>query len=576
MLVHLAIHDLAIIEAAELELGRGLNVLTGETGAGKSIVAGALGLILGDRARTDAIRRGAERAEVQALFLVEHGSETARALAERELLPERGIEDEGPVELVVRRIIRRTGRGRAYVNGVLVTVQTLAELTRGLVDLASQHEHTRLMDASTHLGLLDAFGEHEEVLEDWRGAWRALVEARREHAALLGHEEGRLAREDYLRFQVEELERVAPRVGEDEGLGLERERLVHAESLRQGTRESEAGLAGREGSAQDQLIGAVRTLDRLAAVDPDLAPLVERLESLRIEVDDVAYELRRYAEGVEVDPRRLDMVEERLEALRRLKRKHAMDLEGLAVLAEELRAELDGFERLDEDLAAAVERREACYQRALAAGQALSAARSGAARALETLVDAELGELAMGGASLRFDLHPREGDEPLGPSGADAGTLLVETNRGEGFRPLHKVASGGELSRLLLAFKCVVTRADDVATAIFDEVDAGVGGAIAEAIGQKLRSAAADRQVIVITHLAQVAAQADHHLVVAKASTEGGRTTTSVRALPSAQRAGEIARMLGGAEITDKTRAHAQEMLDTLGPRTSTSDAAFA
>lgn len=558
MLTHLAIKDLAIIEATELSLADGLNVLTGETGAGKSIVIGALNLVLGGRASTGTIRRGCDRAEAHALFRVPAEGEVADRLRELDLV-DTGEEpsESGEIDLVVRRIVRRNGRGRAYVNGALVNVRTLAGITEGLVDISSQHEHTRLLEAARHLDLLDRFGDLAGERETFNAAWTALVGARASRDALTEREQTRLQREDWVRFQLDEIEDVADDLGEEETLRQERERLAHAGELVEGSRGVERGLTGGKSGAVDAVITAQRALERVASIDEELAPTLERLEGARIELEDIAYEMRRYSDSVSVDPRRLEEIESRISTLKRLGRKHGLDPAGLRELADQLRAELAGFDSLEDEIARAEAEVEVCDEAAMAAAQALSAARHAAANDLEGRVGSELADLAMGGATIRFDLQPTES---LGPRGIDSGQILIETNTGEGYKPLKRVASGGELSRLLLAFKSVLNVLDDVATGVFDEVDAGVGGAIAEVIGLKLAQLARNRQVIAITHLAQIASHASHHLKVAKESTDG-RTATSVAQLDMAARVEEVARMLGGVDITDATRNHAAELL---------------
>ena len=558
MLVHLDIHDLAIIEHTALPFGEGLNVLTGETGAGKSIVVGALDLVLGGRARSDSVRRGAKRAEVQALLRVSPDAPLVARLRELDLLVEDDTPAERHVEVVVRRIVAGGGRGRAYVNGGLVTIGTLAQLMRGVVDISSQHEHTALLDAGFHLELLDRFGGHVAERAAFDAAWTRLSACRSHLQGLRERERDRLTREDYVRFQLTEIERVQPVPDEDLALEAERERLVHAERLRTGAREVEQALSGKAGSACDLALGGIRALDRLTPFDPSLQPYAARLEVARIELEDIAYEMRRYSDSVDRDPRRLDVVEERLDDLRRLKRKHCLDIPGLVARATELREELEAFESLEEAVAAAEVELAELSSGVLTAAEALSAARHRAASQLDAQVGAQLTDLAMDGAAVRMRVDT---DDTPGPRGLDRAELLIRPNVGEGEKSLSRVASGGELSRVLLALKAVLGVNDDVSTAVFDEVDSGVGGAVAEVIGLKLKQLSQERQVITITHLPQIAALARHHLQVRKQAVSG-RTVTLVEGLTPKQRAEELARMLGGLEITDHTRAHAAELLE--------------
>ncbi len=558
MLVHLSISNLAVIEAAELSFGPGLNALTGETGAGKSIVIGALSLVLGDRARSDTVRHGVPRAEVRALFHLSAGSEAADRLRALDLLgdePEPGW----PVELIVRRIVGANGRGRVYINGVLSTVGTLCKVTQGLVDISSQHQHTALLARDRHLALLDHFGRLEQDVASYQEAYTALVEAREQRDALRQLEQERLEREDFVRFQLAEITSVDPVAGEVELKAQERDRLQHAERLVQGALNAERGLAGGQGSAAVALAEAARAVARLADIDGALGPLAERLEQARIEVEDVAYDLNRYAGAIDADPRRLEELDDRIDALRRLQRKHGGSLEMVLRRAADLETELAGFASLEIDLKEAeaelATRTAAARERA----ERLTLARRGAAQRMGDDVTAELQSLAMSNAQVAMQLDPVDA---LGWQGQDTGELLIQTNPGEPLKPLSRVASGGELSRLLLAIKRALISIDPVPTCVFDEVDTGVGGAVAEVIGRKLAEIAHgdQRQVIAITHLPQIAAFGSHHLVVVKGA-QDERVATTVHTLAAADRVDELARMLGGVEITETTRAHAEEML---------------
>lgn len=557
MLLSLAIKDLAIIDHATLEFGPGLNAITGETGAGKSIIVGALTLLLGDRARTDTIRRGAARAEVSALFHVDPEGPAAAALRELDLV-DPDADGAEPQELVVRRIVAPGGRGRVYLNGQLVTVSTLAEVMRHLVDISSQHQHTQLLDPSTHLDVLDRFGGLRELRAGYEAAWQALVAARERRDGLRAQEGDRLAREDFVRFQLDEIDGIKPKAGEDEELVAEARRLDNAEALMGGAVQISETL-GRDGrSAGAQLREAEKTLERLARLDPTLEPMRSRVEGARLELEDVSLELSSYARSVDIDPRRLQAVNERLDALSRLERKHGGSLEAVLAAAAAYRAELSRFESLEEAIAEAERAATHAEARAEAAAKALSAARAEAATELSRRIVAELHGLAMAGADLNFELTPLA---QLGPRGKDGGEIVIRTNVGEGTGPLARVASGGELSRVLLALKRALVRADAVETCIFDEVDAGTGGAVGDTIGQKLAEIGVERQVITITHLAPIAARAALHLRVEKA-VDGDRTVTRVVPLDDHARTDEIARMLGGLAITPSIRATAAELLD--------------
>ncbi len=552
MLVTLGIQDLAIIEDTTLELAEGLNVLTGETGAGKSIIIEALSLVLGDRAEVDLIRRGRDRAEVEAVFRLGPTSPLRARLAENDL----GGRDE-PDLLVVRRVVAPGGKGRAYVNGRVVTVSMLAELTRGLIDVSSQHQHTELLDPARHLEILDRFGGLLAQREAFARAFSGVEAARRTLSELRRKDAERARREDFVRFQLAEIDEVDPQADEDEALEAERQKLAHADRLVSGANEVAGFLGQSSGAALERMQQALRLLDRLRGFDPALTPLSERLTTARIEVDDIAHELRAYASGVALDPRRLDKVSERLEALKRLKKKHGGDLAEVLRARDALRAESEAFGSIEIEIVEAERALHTLTEAALAEARRLSDARRRAQGELERRVGDELQSLAMGGAAIRFVLTPRDA---LGPEGLEGGELFIQTNRGEGFSPLVKTASGGELSRVLLALKRVLMHVDPVETAIFDEVDAGTGGAVGDMIGKKLHEIAAERQVLCITHLAQIASRGTTHLKVDKIA-ENDRTVTRVTRLDAPGREREIARMLGGVEITRTTLQHARELL---------------
>lgn len=560
MLVHLSISNLAVIQDAELSFGPGLNALTGETGAGKSIVIGALSMVLGDRARTDTVRHGVAKAEVRALFRVAATSLTAEKLRELDLLEESDSESvESTRDLVVRRIIAANGRGRVYINGVLSTVGTLALVTEGLVDISSQHQHTALLKSDRHLGLLDRFGGLVELRDAYQGAFDVLVQRRQERDDLERRERDRIEREDFVKFQLEEIQAVNPVAGELDGKTQERDRLTHADRLVKGARDAESKLTGGAKAALTSLTEAGQLVARIAQIDSELTPMAERIDNLRIEVEDVGYDLARYASGVDANPHRLQELDDRIDALRRLERKHGGSLEVVVDRAQALEAELAEFDSLEIDIREADQAVEQARASAQTAADALTKVRQGAASKMGDRVTEELRGLAMQTAEVGFKLSPAEA---LGPMGQDRGELLIQTNLGEPLKPLAKVASGGELSRLLLALKRALIRVDPVSTCVFDEVDTGVGGAVAEVIGHKLAGIAHGdgRQVIAITHLAQIAAFGNHHLVVVKRG-DGERVATTVEVLSPEERIDEIARMLGGVEITETTRAHAEEML---------------
>ena len=549
LLAALRIENLAIVDRTELALGAGLTVLTGETGAGKSILVDALSLVLGSRADTELVRSGASEGVVEALFDL---GEDARMRARFEAS---GI-DIAEGEVVVRRSIGKTGRGRVTINGQLATVTMLAELTRGLVDVSGQHEHVSLLAADTHLDLVDAYGGLGSLVD-------AVAEL---HGEVLGLESGLAAiqldetekarREDFLRFQLDEIGALDPKPGELEELESERRRLGHASKLSEVTRRAEGKLYSDDGAIVEAL-GRIQTeLVQLSRLDERLERLSSSAATALAELEDLSQQLSRYARGVEHDPGRLEVVEERLEALKKLTRKHGGTIEQALAAKASMEEELDTLvhdEARRADLASALE--DAQARRAQRAVE-LSAARGKAAKSLEKAVQNELVSLSMGGTALKIDLTPAG---EITARGAERAEILIAPNAGEPLRALSKTASGGELSRVLLAFKRVLSDRDAVATYVFDEVDSGIGGAVADVLGRKLKEVAGERQILCITHLPQVAAYADAHYQVRKETVEG-RTVSRVVQLREDEIVEELARMLGGVQITERTRQLAKEM----------------
>ena len=549
MLTLLKISGFALIDEAEIAFGPGLTAITGETGAGKSILVDALGLLRGGRAGADLIRTGREEARVEAIVELPETS-GARAL----LLADGRDYDDG---LVVRRTIARGGRGRAHLGGSLATATDLAALVGPLVDIASQHDQQSLTDPESQLAILDAFAENAPLRNEMAAAYAAQIAAAAALATFSADARARNEREDLLRFQLAELEAAQPVPGEEQTLAAERERLRGAEKFYAATAGGEETLYAGDGAVSERIAAVLRDLVPLAGLDPALAPQVERLSEAAAAIDDVARDLGRYARGVRSDPGRLAEIEERLFLLSRLCRKHGGTVADLAARRDALAAELKEVARYDDALAERQAAADAANTRAVAAAAALTASRKQAALNLEKKVTATLREL--GFATARLPVVPFEARE-LGPTGADRVRFLFAPNPGEEPRPLARIASGGELSRVMLAVKQALARTDQVLTYVFDEVDAGVGGGAAETIGRKLKRIAADRQVIVITHLAQVAAFADAHVRVSKTVSKG-KTRVAIEALSEADRPGEIARMLAGAAPSPQAAAHADEML---------------
>ena len=559
MLRHLRATNFAILSDVEIELGLGMNALTGETGAGKSLIVEAVNLLRGGRASADIPRTGTDEAVVEATVEV---PEDLRARVAG-VLEGAGLPNEGE-EVFIRRVIQRPaagepgqrgGRSRCYVNGALTTAARLAELGALLIDLSGQHQHQGLVDPGRHLEILDLFsGNAAEVLA-MQAAWSELRRCDDAVLALGGDEREREARLDYVRFQLEELDAASLVSGEDQTIEIERARLASVDQLQGAARTAEDLLYGGDESARDRVAAAAREVERAVRTDPTLDGVVRQLGEIETLIDDAADQLRSYADRLEGDPERLAYVDERLALIRRLTRKHGGSLDEVIAKAVELRAELAALTGRDEKLADAQAARKAAEAAAIAAAATLMKTRTKAARKLEKDVGTALAELGMATAKLSIVIESR----PLGPTGTDRVELMLAANQGEDRRPLAKVASGGELSRIMLALKLALRRADEVATYVFDEVDSGIGGATAQVVGAQIRAVADHRQVLCVTHLPQIAAYADQHFHVEKTEI-GGRTETHVRKLTGTARKDELARMLGG-QASSKAKAHAAELL---------------
>jgi DNA repair protein RecN (Recombination protein N) len=538
-------------------------VLTGETGAGKSILVDAILLVLGARAQPDLIRSGADTALVRAVFDLDDESPARAVLAEAG-----HAADEG--QLIVTREISRAGRHRVFVNDAPATVGLLERLGEHLVELHGQHEHQRLLEPARQLDLLDRFGE----CGDARARVAALVarwQDARERRDRLEAEMRELARqEDLYRFQLSEIDAVRPRAGEEDELRHERTRLQHAERIATGFAEVMAWLQEDDRSAVSGLGRAQAALRGLARVDPDALGPIEALETAQVHLEEAVARVRALRDRAVPDPERLEEIEGRLDALGRLKRKYGEDALAINAYREEIALALERHQRRDAlaaELALAVERAEAA---AGVEALALSEARGKAAERLARLVQKEVRALGMEQCRVRVALRREPapagqlaaGQWRLGPRGAETAEMLLSANPGEDLRPLAKVVSGGELSRTMLAVKTILAAADQVPTLVFDEVDAGIGGRVADVVGQKLGETATGRQVLCVTHLAPIAAHASHHLAVEKRVARGA-TRTRVTVLDDGGRVEEIARMLGGERVTDASRRHARELLGT-------------
>ena len=554
MLTELRVRNFAIIEQLTLPLARGFNVLTGETGAGKSIIVGALGLLLGERASTDVVRTGADRAIVEGTFDVADRPELVT------LLDDRGIDvDEETV--VLKREVAAAGRARAWVNGTPVTAAILSEIGRLLVNVHGQHEAQTLLDPDAQRGILDAFAGATPQAAAVRTAHAALAAARAEIADLSRRRADAERRADYLRHVVREIEDARLTEGEDVRLEDEARRLEHAEELRSLAQGAYGALAGDEEAVLTRLGQMQRALAAILRIDPSRARLQELYDNGFYAIEELARELEEYEGAIDLDPARLEEVRRRRDLIFRLVKKYGGSLAEVLQTGIAARAELDLVDSAGLDLRALETREREADERLRSAASELSALRQAAAARLARAVDDVLPSLGMPDGHFAVLLLPTD---DVGPTGAEAVEFRVSLNVGHDARPLSRVASGGELSRVMLALKTILARLDAVPTLIFDEVDAGIGGKVGLQVGDTMRRVAAHHQVFAITHLPQIAARAHHHILVAKGA-KGGVTTADVAVLENGRRVAEIARMLGGDPESDISRAHAAELLETAG-----------
>ncbi|HYB89965.1 MAG TPA: DNA repair protein RecN [Candidatus Binataceae bacterium] len=561
MLVELRIRNFAIIEQAALEFGAGLNVLSGETGAGKTIILTALGLLLGSRASPDMIRAGEKEAVVEGLFELE-GETALPDLAERR-------DDPGRRELVIRRVIAEGGRSRVLLDGELATVQTLARIGAALVQVYGQHEQQTLLRAESHREVLDRYARLDGDLADYRRAWDRAGELRARLDDLDRRERERSGLLELARFRVTELERAELAPGEDESLAAERTVLANAARLAAAAGESESALYGAEGAAVDAIASAQARLEEAAALDAKLAEPLEMIKSARANLEEAARALSAYAAKIEADPERLDQIESRLQELIRLKRKYGGSIETAIEALERSRTEIAELEGVEESKVQAEGDLARALDELVGRARALNRRRIDASSELKRKMESELRTLGMRAPVFEARIAPLGAGEAalaagglaLGPAGSDDVEFYLSPNLGQPPLPLARIASGGELSRVMLALKRLEAQQRGVATMIFDEVDAGIGGEVATVVGRKLRQLARYHQVLCVTHLAQIAAFAERHFLVEKEERRGS-TRSSVMALDAGERAEEIARMLGGASVSDKFRRAARELLD--------------
>lgn len=554
MLSELRIVNFALIEQLNLQFQSGFTVLTGETGAGKSLLIDAIALLVGGRASTDQIRSGEEEAQLEASFHLPDTHPLIRRLRSQDLI--------GPHEsdLILRRVLSRSGRHRVYVNGSLCPLRVLEELGGTLIDIHGQHEQQSLLSSAKQVDALDAFGRLYELRGRYEQAYQGWKDLREQLAALQSEVVDRARIEDMLRFQSQEIEQACLLPDEEEQLRNERQRLVHAHRLRELAHEVHGELQEDEQAVLTRLGRIGRALAELAQTDPAMGDCEQTATESAIQLKDLAGRLRDYAQQLEADPDRQALIEDRLELIQRLKKKYGGSIESVLAMGRQVQEELQLFDGREERTAELAARLEEEARRLRTLAQQLSKKRMDAAKRMTTLVGAELAAVKMEQAVFQIIVSSDESEEGLGPVGRDRVEFLLSSNPGEPPRPLGRVASGGELSRIMLALKTVLAEMDQVPVLVFDEVDTGVGGAVAAAMGTRLRKLGSFHQVFCITHLPQVASQAEHHLLVEKGQ-ESQRTSTSVRVLTGMGQEEEIARMLGGLTITKKVRETAAELI---------------
>ncbi|UQZ82051.1 DNA repair protein RecN [Paenibacillus konkukensis] len=555
MLQEISIHNLAVIEAVHLHFRKGFHVLTGETGAGKSIIIDALTLVAGGRSSADLVRYGSDKATIEALFVIDKGHPVWAVLASL------GIEADSEGHLIIRREITLQGKSTSRINGHLVNLSGLKEIGKWLVNIHGQHEHQSLFHIEEHIRWLDLFGDEEiaPAKRDYEAAFQIYSDIRRTVKELEETSKQSLQMMDLYRFQVEEITSAKLKRNEDELLLEEKRKLSNAEKRYQNAADAYDLLYGGN-KGLDAISKAVQKLEEIAALDPDmLKALAEQAQSAFYQLEDAAYQIRDYRDEVEFNPVRLDFIEQRLDTIASLKRKYGENVDDILQYLDKVTRELDLIENKDEKLQELHKQEQEALQQVRSLARRLTDRRQTVADKLAQEIVAELRDLHMERTQFKVQIVSR--DDHFTIDGADEVEFLISANPGEPLRSLSKIASGGEISRVMLALKSIFARMDRIPVLVFDEVDTGVSGRAAQAIAEKMSRLSRGCQVFSITHLPQVACMADAHYRIHK-STDGERTYTNVDDLPQVGRMHELARMLGGVEVTEKTLQHAQEMLD--------------
>ena len=552
MLSLLHIENIALIQSADIRFEPGFNVLTGETGAGKSIVIDSIGAVLGERTSRELIRTGAKSALVTAVFT---------QVPPLPWLEENGFPT-GEEELLLQRELQGDGRNVCRIDGKLVTVAQLRELGRQLLNIHGQHDGQQLLDPASHLGYLDQFGGCQPLLEDYQEAYRKWHDIRREMDKLQMDEAERSRRVDTLNYQIQELERAQLKAGEDEELSARRTLLRSAGRLMEAVQSAEFALSGDEDrdGACSLIAQAEGEVQGVSSISPELGELSEKLTALRCAADDAADTLRDLSRSFDFSPGELDQVEERLDLLYRLRKKYGPTVEDMLAYLDRCRKELDQIQYADDTLARLEKDLKKAQKEAARRGESLSQARREAAGALQARVQEELRQLDMPKVQFQTEFTPKGGEAGMDETGLDEVQFLMSANLGEALKPIQKVASGGELARIMLALKNVLAEGDQIGTLVFDEVDTGVSGRAAQKVAEKMAQVARGKQVLCVTHLPQIAAMADTHFSVQKGEREG-RTYTQLERLDRSQRREELARLIGGASITPSLLESAEELL---------------
>ena len=553
MLSLLHIENIALIQSADIRFEPGFNVLTGETGAGKSIVIDSIGAVLGERTSRELIRTGAKSALVTAVFT---------RVPPLPWLEENGFPT-GEEELLLQRELQGDGRNVCRIDGKLVTVAQLRELGRQLLNIHGQHDGQQLLDPASHLGYLDQFGGCQPLLEDYQEAYRKWHDIRREMDKLQMDEAERSRRVDTLNYQIQELERAQMKAGEDEELSARRTLLRSAGKLMEAVQSAEFALSGDEDrdGACSLIAQAEGEVQGVSSISPELGELSEKLTALRCAADDAADTLRDLSRSFDFSPGELDQVEERLDLLYRLRKKYGPTVEDMLAYLDRCRKELDQIQYADDTLARLEKDLKKAQKEAARRGESLSQARREAAGALQARVQEELRQLDMPKVQFQTEFTPKGGEAGMDETGLDEVQFLMSANLGEALKPIQKVASGGELARIMLALKNVLAEQESIGTLVFDEVDTGVSGRAAQKVAEKLAQVSRRKQVLCVTHLPQLAAMADTHFSVEKGERDG-RTYTRVVLLDREQRKAELARITGGSHVTEALLASAGELLD--------------